>query len=117
MTFFFLLFDSDCDSDADCQGDLICFERDNADVPGCLGNPSFKRDYCIQQVPNYLTVRGNNGSPAENFPLGQCEGDCDSDSECAEGLECFQRSGLEPVPGCDGLVRCDEPQWCCLCFA
>lgn len=37
-----------------------------------------------------------------------CEGDCDSDADCAEGLHCFQRShpdspaGIDtPVPGCD----------------
>ena len=25
---------------------------------------------------------GNNGSPAEVFPLGECQGDCDNDGEC-----------------------------------
>jgi hypothetical protein len=45
---------------------------------------------------------GNNGIPAENFPLGVCEGDCDNDGECAAGLLCFQRSGTESVPGCSG---------------
>ena len=25
---------------------------------------------------------GNNGSPAEFFPLGQCQGDCDSKADC-----------------------------------
>lgn len=29
-----------------------------------------------------------------------CEGDCDSDSDCSEGLECFHRLGSESVPGC-----------------
>ena len=45
---------------------------------------------------------GNNGSPAEAFPLGACEGDCDSDDECAAGLRCFSRDGNEEVPGCVG---------------
>jgi len=30
-----------------------------------------------------------------------CEGDCDED-ECSEGLLCYKRSGLAPVPGCSG---------------
>jgi hypothetical protein len=35
------------------------------------------------------------------FKLGECEGDCDEDSDCLPGLVCFQREGsLEAVPGC-----------------
>ena len=45
---------------------------------------------------------GNNGSPASAFPLARCQGDCDNDDECGEGLICMQRSGDEPVPGCVG---------------
>ena len=32
--------------------------------------------------------------------LQQCQGDCDEDSHCAPGLECFQRHGTEQVPAC-----------------
>ena len=34
-----------------------------------------------------------------------CEGDCDNDNHCAEGLVCFSRSqgNMDKVPGCDGL--------------
>lgn len=38
-------------------------------------------------------------------PLQKCEGDCDSDNECAESLVCMQRNGNEPVPGCTGLTQ------------
>ncbi len=38
-----------------------------------------------------------------NFRLGLCEGDCDSDSDCATGLKCFQRNTNGPTPpGCAG---------------
>jgi len=30
----------------------------------------------------------------------ECEGDCDSDANCASGLKCFQRSKFEAVKGC-----------------
>ena len=33
--------------------------------------------------------------------LGLCQGDCDRDSHCQDGLYCFQRDPLEPVPGCE----------------
>lgn len=49
-----------------------------------------------------LVVEGNNGSPASAFPLGLCEGDCDSDSDCEGGLTCYQRDANESVPGCSG---------------
>mmetsp|Transcript_20311 Transcript_20311/g.42620 ORF Transcript_20311/g.42620 Transcript_20311/m.42620 type:complete len:198 (-) Transcript_20311:7-600(-) len=29
-----------------------------------------------------LTVVGNDGSPSNSFPLGNCEGDCDNNDEC-----------------------------------
>ena len=99
LVFFF----SDCDNDDECEGDLICFHRGNADVPNCLGVPD-SSDYCIKPVPFLLTERGNNGNPAANFPLGECEGDCDSDTDCAGDLLCFQRGGQEDVPGCIGKV-------------
>jgi hypothetical protein len=49
-----------------------------------------------------LTDAGNNWLPADLFPLGECQGDCDDDSECALGLICYQRYGDEPVPYCSG---------------
>jgi hypothetical protein len=33
---------------------------------------------------------------------GLCEGDCDRDSDCQFGQNCFQRDGTEAVPGCSG---------------
>lgn len=35
--------------------------------------------------------------------LQRGEGDCDFDSDCADGLECFQRSNFQNVPGCYDL--------------
>jgi len=42
---------------------------------------------------------GTNGC---NGKCGQCEGDCDDDDDCKNGLRCFLRDALEPVPGCSG---------------
>ena len=49
-----------------------------------------------------LQVLGNNGQPSEVFPLGLCQGDCDSDDECEGDLVCFQREAYQAVPGCSG---------------
>jgi hypothetical protein len=50
----------------------------------------------------YVDYRGNNGKPRGHYPLGECQGDCDNDKECKEGLICFHRDGGEAVPGCHG---------------
>lgn len=54
--------------------------------------------------------------------LGKCEGDCDDNSDCADGLKCYLRDSLEDVPpGCqdggDGDISthnyCYDPDgWC-----
>jgi hypothetical protein len=41
--------------------------------------------------------------PADKMPLGLCQGDCDDDSDCQDGLVCFQRFlPMTGVPGCLG---------------
>eukprot|EP00492_Amphilonche_elongata_P001588 TRINITY_DN19_c0_g1_i5.p1 TRINITY_DN19_c0_g1~~TRINITY_DN19_c0_g1_i5.p1 ORF type:complete len:931 (+),score=175.89 TRINITY_DN19_c0_g1_i5:289-2793(+) len=43
---------------------------------------------------------GNNRCSADS-PCEQCQGDCDRDSDCADGLRCFFRdSSAKYVPGC-----------------
>ena len=59
-----------------------------------------------EKTTTALTIVGDNGKPLDGrndvFPLQVCEGDCDSDNECAKGLKCMQRSRKEAVPGCEG---------------
>ena len=33
-------------------------------------------------------------------PCSLCQGDCDTDADCAGKLKCFQRDGDEEIPGC-----------------
>ena len=46
--------------------------------------------------PGNITNIG--GNPTASYPLGKCAGDCDSDSQCADGLFCFHRDETEPIP-------------------
>ena len=63
---------------------LRCFERDgNESVPGCRGTGRSGKNYCYAPPTDELIVMGDNNVPAENFPLGKCQGDCDSDTDCA----------------------------------
>jgi len=97
----------DCDSDDDCRGDLVCYERDDGDkspVPGCTkkeGRGSSGWDYCIdkddwkkfeddegdddddgdddndEEDEKGLT-EANDGDVEDGEKLGHCAGDCDS---------------------------------------
>lgn len=51
-----------------------------------------------------LTIFEQNPPPADKFPLGPCEGDCDNDGDCDEGLFCLSRPAgdTSAVPGCVG---------------
>jgi len=92
----------DCDSDADCQDGLECARRDDYErVQGCLGTGEKDQDYCVDPAARIgsdtLTLIGEGIEG-----LGTCEGDCDSDSDCAGSLRCYDRTGSEKVHGCDG---------------
>lgn len=74
----------DCDSDFDCQGGLICFQRNSKQpVPGCLGGEHdwSMTDYCIPRLGSTNSNAPNNDGKlpvawSTNFPLGRCQGDC-----------------------------------------
>jgi hypothetical protein len=51
-----------------------------------------------------LSLQSFGGTPpGDRFPLGECEGDCDSDSDCGPGLRCHMRNNFDPTPGCSGF--------------
>ena len=125
--------ESDCDTDDDCKGDLICFQRSTnsyTQVPGCLGGDENGggADYCIRPNAKIVTAPptsasptispvptatpriqyvGNDWKPLKRFPLENCSGDCDSNEDCKGDLICFQREAgsFEHVPGCLGGDR------------
>merc|ERR1712183_97249 len=96
--------EGDCDADSHCAEGLHCFQRSgHTEVPGCVGGGSGdvrSYDYCVPKDPNVSYLVNKGGNPSEK--LGRCEGDCDINNHCAEGLYCFQRSGFSTVPGCIG---------------
>ncbi|CAB9500347.1 expressed unknown protein [Seminavis robusta] len=108
----------DCDSDDDCAEDLYCFQRTRyGAVPGCTGGEDFAStsDFCVWNTtwprPDLpivyedfgdLQYVGNDGTFYAIYPLGPCQGDCDTDDDCAESLYCHQRNGGQNVPGCIG---------------
>eukprot|EP01047_Picozoa_sp_COSAG01_P089270 COSAG01_NODE_21418_length_903_cov_1.079602_1_plen_281_part_10 len=112
------LCEGDCDRDSDCAQGLSCVHRngDSAIVPGCTGTLTSNGDYCYPRAAGQLLgiVAHLGATPhAARLPLGLCEGDCDSDSDCALGLSCFQRNGaLDSVPGCTGTYYDNNVDHC-----
>lgn len=84
------------------------------DITGVTGVVSaYAKPECGKIVPFPCTDSNKNNCNGKNNSLhgaawtptnklGLCEGDCDKDSDCAGSLQCFQRNGFTPVPGCVG---------------
>lgn len=50
--------------------------------------------------------------PFSNGQLQVCEGDCDNDSECGDGLTCFRREAGSPIPFCSGTASNADTDYC-----
>lgn len=63
------LCESDCDRDDDCQGDLICHQRDTGDlIPNmCSGDRSSSSDFCVP--PDYNPIESFIGQISKSFRL------------------------------------------------
>ena len=64
------------------------------DAVCCAGSAS-----CAVKLP---------GTCTSSKKCGECEGDCDRDSDCNTGLTCFQRNGKTKVPGCGGTTTAGQ---------
>jgi hypothetical protein len=87
----------DCDSNDDCAPGLYCHQRrPYGNAPGCTGgdlDPS-SNDFCVwnastprPELPivyedvGKLEYVGNDGTFYARYPLGPCQGDCDTDAD------------------------------------
>ena len=97
---------ADCDSHEDCSWGLLCFfrsDRESIPDPVCTGQGEDTEDYCIK-MPGYLVIAGEEGFPAENYPLEMCQGNCRDDADCAGSLTCTSGTSAG-VAGCGGSTR------------
>ena len=93
--------DGDCNKDSDCIGHLKCFQRNPGDEGApfdqCSGYLLGDYDYCYDPTPDTPVETANKGSNPSQL-LGRCEGDCDTDKDCGNGLVCFQRGYSTGLP-------------------
>merc|ERR1712130_385415 len=68
--------------------------------------------------PAPVVDRGNMYSAGQKCEgdrcLGRCEGDCDTDDHCEEGLMCWERNKWDPnlPPGCIGKAHGNDHDYC-----
>ena len=70
----------------------------------CGDNTCESGEYCYipeDNSPMEIPSVNKGGNPTTHYLLSLCEGDCDNDDQCEEGLKCHQRDNGEPTPGCD----------------
>jgi hypothetical protein len=87
----------DCHHNSDCQNGLVCYHREDGSgkyfnygglrdytIPGCPNNKDYQNDYCVdpKKFPaKTLWYLGSDYKPAFVYPLKECWGDCDKDSD------------------------------------
>lgn len=61
-------------------------------------------DYSIRVKPSPVFPLESDGwsGCSNSSPCYECQGDCDNNQQCLGVLECHQRDGIPPVPGCSG---------------
>ena len=85
------LYEGDCDNDSECAAGLKYFERSGFEqVHDCNGNDIDDSGYCIHPTVTDYGMDAN----VDHSPLQLCEGDCDNDSHCKDGLK-YAR--LDPI--------------------
>ena len=91
-----------CKAEVDASGGSVVTVTCDTPAAGryvTLSSPTWMV-LCEAQVLGGTELSGNNDDSATN--LQACIGECDSDTQCATGLQCFQRSNGEVIPGCKG---------------
>lgn len=78
--------EGDCDLDTDCDTGLRCFLNVGADF-----NLPADTDVCAACAPDSLNGKFDFCTPG--CPCNHGQGDCDSNSECATGLNCVNDAG------------------------
>jgi len=116
-----------CDNDDECKGELVCIERAarvfQGKVPGCGDGTGVALTDRLCYAPTTLETLEDLGETFSDGSCGgsqknkcgckedpgqqckQCQGDCNTDDDCAGNLRCYQRDHKdEPTPGCYSLL-------------
>ena len=68
--------------------------------------------FFITFVSDNTPILQSIGANSTGFLMRQCQGDCDSDSDCKDGMVCFHREAGGGVPGCAGNPNSNIADYC-----
>ena len=103
--------EGDCDSDADCAGNLKCGQGNGLD-DNCDNSLGFPSTYdCCYDPSNCADGSGGPSCCTSSQQCGVGEGDCDSDADCAGNLKCGQGNGYDD--NCDTSLGFPSDYDCC----
>eukprot|EP00492_Amphilonche_elongata_P001941 TRINITY_DN2259_c0_g1_i2.p1 TRINITY_DN2259_c0_g1~~TRINITY_DN2259_c0_g1_i2.p1 ORF type:complete len:88 (+),score=12.71 TRINITY_DN2259_c0_g1_i2:44-307(+) len=68
-------------------------------IPGCSGSANGAWDYCYI-ASGSVELSGGNDDGATNLQV--CTGECDTDRQCAEGLDAFTETVLKQSQAAQG---------------
>jgi hypothetical protein len=99
-----------CSDNSDCLPGLKCFQKPNSNVlpvyiPGC--NATSSRDsvcYKPSTLPGIDALRNKSRLNDTTESINMCEGTCNNDDECKDGLSCSFTTKDLNVPGCNGII-------------
>lgn len=77
-------------------------QEDNGTEPTSTFPPSPSPSVLPSRIPSISNGEEKEPSSVPAVILGMCQGDCDSPSDCVEGLICWNRMSFEATPGCPG---------------
>ena len=103
---FLLISIGDCDSDADCFGNFVCYQRTSpfSYVPGCFGDGDGPRDYCIDPSDDPQNIN-NDGFKLKLF----WRSGYTWQEETFERRWCMECAGTRCSPGDEVVIsRCDN---------
>ena len=84
-----------CTGDASCANGLVCYNGEEGEtIPGCEKGAATHVNFCV----NKSHFDGKIRNVLRSEELGACEGSCEKDSDCVDGLVCFQRPMQLPNP-------------------
>jgi hypothetical protein len=84
-----------------CYACPVGYYQNDGGQSDCGSCPDGKYTLSRSTMGSFGTLENLGGSGCTtSATCANCQGDCDSDRDCAGDLKCFQRSAGEAIPGC-----------------
>lgn len=109
-----------CEGDENCADGLVCYDHSPSptNIPGCSGFNYGETNYCVDPtITEHRIEPLNNLATKSGYlklrrPLELCEGHCEVDTNCRNGLICKEQDSNGSVEGCFGASPKEGWKYC-----